>query len=120
MQPHPIEPSDYRMAFDLAPVGLVLSRQRLMVDCNQALLDIFGAPREAVVGRSFEVLYPSADEFERTGQRIIARLDQRGVYADERVMKRLGGRPRRRALLVPGGGPRARCAPASRGRHLAL
>jgi PAS domain S-box-containing protein len=91
MQPQSVEPSDYRMAFDLAPVGLVLSRQRLMVDCNQALLDIFGAPREAVVGRSFEVLYPSADEFERTGQRIIARLDQRGVYADERVMKRLGG-----------------------------
>lgn len=82
---------DYRTAFDLAPVGLVLSRQRLMVDCNQALLDIFGTTRELLVGRSFEVLYPSLEEFERTGQRIVARLDARGGYADERVMKRVGG-----------------------------
>ena len=91
MQPPASPTPDYRIAFDLAPVGLVLSRQRLMVDCNQALLDIFGTTREALVGRSFEVLYPSADEFERTGQRIVARLDARGGYADERVMKRVGG-----------------------------
>ena len=83
---------DYRVAFDMAPVGLVLSRERLMVDCNQALLDIFGTSREVLIGRSFAVLYPSADEFERTGQRIVARLDGRGGYADERVMKRVGGR----------------------------
>ena len=28
---------DYRLAFELAPVGLVLSRHRTMVDCNQAV-----------------------------------------------------------------------------------
>lgn len=84
-------PPDYHVAFELAPVGLVLSRQRLMVDCNQALLDIFGTTRDALVGRSFEVLYPSHEEFERTGQRIVARLDARGGYADQRVMKRVGG-----------------------------
>jgi DNA-binding CsgD family transcriptional regulator len=44
-----------------------------------------------VVGRSFEVLYPSAAEFERTGARIVASLDETGRYADERVMKRLDG-----------------------------
>ncbi|GAP37022.1 LuxR C-terminal-related transcriptional regulator [Piscinibacter sakaiensis] len=89
----PAEPAaiDYRIAFDLAPVGLVLSRQRRIVDCNQALLDIFGAPRERVVGRSFALLYPSHDEFERTGARIVAQLDRRGTYADDRVMKRVGG-----------------------------
>lgn len=84
-------PIDYRMAFDLAPVGLVLSRDRLMVDCNQALLDIFGTTRAALLHRSFEVLYPTSEEFERTGERILARLDAHGRYADERVMKRVGG-----------------------------
>ena len=82
---------DYRIAFDLAPIGLVLSRNRLMVDCNQKLLSIFGAERDALIGRSFEVLYPTHDEFERTGARIVASLDAQGWYADDRIMKRGSG-----------------------------
>jgi PAS domain S-box-containing protein len=89
--PDPTETPDYRVAFDLAPVGLVLSRNRQMVDCNQRFLDMFGATREQLVGQSFAVLYPSSDEFERTGARIVASLDKKGWYADERVMKRVGG-----------------------------
>jgi PAS domain S-box-containing protein len=85
---------DYRTAFDLAPVGMVLSRHRLMVDCNQQLLAMFGAEREQLIGRSFEMLYPTHDEFERTGARITASLDPRGWYGDERVMKRVGGAQR--------------------------
>jgi PAS domain S-box-containing protein len=80
---------DYRTAFDLAPVGLILSRHRLMVDCNQQVLAMFGTTREQLVGQSFEVLYPSHAEFERTGARIAASLDSTGRYADDRVMKRL-------------------------------
>jgi DNA-binding CsgD family transcriptional regulator len=80
---------DYRTAFDLAPVGLILSRNRLMVDCNQHVLAMFGAQRAQLIGQSFEVLYPSHAEFERTGARIAASLDVTGRYADDRVMKRL-------------------------------
>ena len=83
---------DYRLAFDLAPVGMVLSRNRTMVDCNQRLCDMFGATREQLIGQSFVLLYPSADEYERTGQRIGPILNANGVYADDRVMKRVGGR----------------------------
>ncbi|MFY9514398.1 MAG: LuxR C-terminal-related transcriptional regulator [Rubrivivax sp.] len=86
-----LETLDYRTAFDLAPIGMVLSRQRLMIDCNQELLHMFAAGREQLIGRSFEVLYPTHDEFERTGQRIVAALDAQGRYADERVMKRMSG-----------------------------
>lgn len=85
---------DYRVAFDLAPIGLVLSRNRLMVDCNQRLLEMFGVTRDELVGCSFEVLYPTHAEFERTGVRIVASLDASGWYADERVMKRAGGAQR--------------------------
>ncbi|MBL8327013.1 MAG: PAS domain S-box protein [Rubrivivax sp.] len=81
---------DHRIAFELAPVGLVISRERLMVDVNRELLKMFGATREMLVGASFELLYPTAVEFERTGQRITAQLDSAGRYSDERVMKRLG------------------------------
>lgn len=82
---------DYRTAFDLAPIGLVLSRERTMIDCNRELLAMFAAAREQILGCSFEVLYPSPDEFQRTGERIVASLDRQGRYADERVMKRMGG-----------------------------
>lgn len=83
---------DYRLAFDLAPIGLVLSRNRTMVDCNQRLCEMFGASREQLVGQSFQLLYPSVDEYERTGARIAPILNARGVYADDRIMKRVGGR----------------------------
>jgi len=84
--------NDYRTAFEQAPIGLVISRDRLMVACNQQLLAMFGAQHESqLAGRSFELLYPTHEEFERTGARIIASLDRMGFYADERIMKRLSG-----------------------------
>ncbi len=85
-------PPDYRLAFQLAPVGLVLSRQRHMVDCNQRVCEMFGATPEQLIGHSFRILYPSADEYERIGARMVPILNAHGVYADNRVMRRLGGR----------------------------
>jgi PAS domain S-box-containing protein len=82
---------DYRTAFDLAPIGMVLSRRRLVVDCNQQVLAMFAMQRDELIGQSFEVLYPSAAEYQRTGERIVASLGQDGRYADDRVMKRAGG-----------------------------
>ena len=83
---------DYRLAFDMAPVGLALSRNRTMVDCNQRLCDMFGAERTQLIGQSFQVLYPSADEYERIGARMVPILNRNGTYADDRIMKRLEGR----------------------------
>jgi PAS domain S-box-containing protein len=91
--PNPPAPDiDYRLAFELAPLGMALSRQRVMVDCNQALCEMFGASREQLLGQSFQILYPSADEYERTGARIAPILGRNGTYADDRVMKRVDGR----------------------------
>jgi PAS domain S-box-containing protein len=83
---------DYRAAFDFAPIGLALSLQRQMVDCNAALCDMFGASREQLVGQSFALLYPSQAEYERTGARIAPLLGRNGRYADDRLMKRVGSR----------------------------
>jgi PAS domain S-box-containing protein len=82
---------DYRLAFEQAPVGMVLSRHRIIVDCNARLCEMFGARREALVGQSFRVLYPSVAEFERIGQRMLPILNASGRYADNRMMRRLGG-----------------------------
>ena len=37
---------------------------------NQQLCEMFGATRELLIGQSFQVLYPSADEYERLGARM--------------------------------------------------
>ena len=83
-------PIDYRLAFELAPVGMVLSRHRIIVDCNARVCEMFGATRDALVGQSFQVLYPSVAEFERIGKRMEPILNASGRYADNRMMKRLG------------------------------
>jgi len=82
---------DYLLAFNLAPVGLCLSRNRTIVDCNEQLCEMFGASRELLVGQSFQVLYPSADEYERLGARMAPILNAKGHYADDRIMKRASG-----------------------------
>ena len=82
---------DYRLAFEMAPVGLVLSRNRTMVDCNRHVCEMFGASREVLIGQSFQVLYPSADEYERLGAHMEPILNAKGHYADNRIMKRANG-----------------------------
>lgn len=83
---------DYQLAFDLAPVGLALSRNRTIVDCNQHLCEMFGTAREQLTGQSFLILYPSVDEYERIGARMIPILNEKGWYSDDRIMKRVDGR----------------------------
>lgn len=82
---------DYQTAFHLAPIGLVLSRERVIEDCNDQVAAIFGHARQWLIGRSFEVLYPSADEFRRAGERIRPIMTDQGSYADDRIMKRANG-----------------------------
>lgn len=93
-----MSPINYQLAFDLAPIGLVLSRNRSIVDCNQHLCDMFGGTREQLIGQSFLVLYPSADEYERIGARMLPILNAKGLYSDDRIMKRVGGRTRNEAF----------------------
>lgn len=82
---------DYRLAFDQAPVGLCVSRNRVIVACNAQLCEMFGWSRELLVGQSFLVLYPSAEEYERLGARMVPILNAKGHYADDRIMKRASG-----------------------------
>ena len=82
---------DYQLAFDAAPVGLVISRNRIMLDCNRQLCEMLHAYREVLIGQSFQVLYPSVDEYELLVSRITPILNTTGVYSDNRIMKRANG-----------------------------
>ena len=82
---------DYRLAFEMAPVGLALSRNRIMTDCNQQLCAMFRASRELLIGQSFQILYPSVEEYERQGARMAPILSATGLYCDSRIMQRATG-----------------------------
>jgi PAS domain S-box-containing protein len=82
------QPINFETIFMYSPLGMCVSENRVIKACNHALAEIFGYEAHALVGRSFEVLYPTADEFERTGARIVPIMNSRGHYADERIMRR--------------------------------
>ena len=86
--PHTI---DYEMIFQHAPVGMCISRDRVIQACNGALAAMFGHPAGHLTGSSFSVLYPTMDEFLRTGDRIIPIMNAKGRYSDERIMRRASG-----------------------------
>ena len=83
---------DYRLAFDLAPVGLCVSRQRVIQHCNAALATMFGFTAEALAGQSLACLYPSSREFESIGSRGWTAMHETGRYSDERIMRHNSGR----------------------------
>ncbi|MYN19008.1 PAS domain-containing protein [Rugamonas sp. FT107W] len=82
---------DYESIFLHAPVGMCISENRVIQSCNEALAAMFGYPRTQLQGLSFVVLYPTMDEFLRTGDRIIPIMNARGRYSDERIMRRANG-----------------------------
>jgi PAS domain S-box-containing protein len=67
---------------------MCVSHHRIIHACNDALAHMFGYHCNALIGQSFLLLYPTLDEFERTGARIIPIMSAKGSYADERIMKR--------------------------------
>lgn len=79
---------DYEIIFRQSPVGMCVSQHRVIRACNTALATMFGYRPEQLVGQSFRVLYPTVDEFERTGARIVPIMSATGQYSDERIMKR--------------------------------
>jgi PAS domain S-box-containing protein len=80
-------------AFHMAPIGLLVSRRRVIVNCNQAFGEIFGCSRDELVGRSLECLYPSYDEFRHIGERAWPVMKETGFYSDERIMRKVDGTP---------------------------
>jgi PAS domain S-box-containing protein len=82
---------DYESIFLHAPVGMCISENRTIQTSNEALAAMFGYPRAQLDGLSFLALYPTMDEFLRTGDRIIPIMNAKGRYSDERIMRRADG-----------------------------
>lgn len=80
-----------QLAFDLAPVGLCVSRHRVVVFCNDVFARQFGYEVSELTGQPFALLYPTMDEFSNIGEHGEAVMRETGVYSDERIMRRRDG-----------------------------
>ena len=58
---------DYKWAFYNAPVGQAIGRYRVVVDCNATFAQMFQLSRDDLIGQSFQSLYPTQVDFEKTG-----------------------------------------------------
>lgn len=79
------------LAFDFAPVGLVLTENRVIRDCNPIFAEMFGYERSELKDQLFAALYPSTQVFVDIRNRGIKELQETNAYWDERVMARKDG-----------------------------
>ncbi|MGR3371932.1 MAG: helix-turn-helix transcriptional regulator [Pseudooceanicola nanhaiensis] len=79
------------LAFDEAPVGIVLTEARVIRACNATFAGLFGWEKAALLGQSFRALYESEREFEAIRDIGLAPLRDSGSYTDERLIRRRDG-----------------------------
>lgn len=80
-----------RLAYDAAPVGIVMTKQRVICACNLGFAEMLGYQRDALLGQSFRLLYDTAEEFERVRDIGLAPLRASSAYSDERLVRRRDG-----------------------------
>jgi PAS domain S-box-containing protein len=78
---------DVLLAFEMAPIGLLVSRSRVIQSYNQAFCNMFRYDPQSLRGTSLEHLYPSVGEFEHIGERALVAMRDHGTYSDERIMR---------------------------------
>lgn len=79
------------LAFENAPIGIVLTENRVIRACNPAFADMFRFAREELIDQSFAMLYPSLDEFVCIRDVGVEPLKRFNKYSDERIMARKDG-----------------------------
>lgn len=79
------------LAFQFAPVGLVVTENRVIRDYNQAFADMFGYDVIELKNSLFSVLYPTEKEFINVRDRGVKKLQETNTYCDERVMAQKEG-----------------------------
>lgn len=79
------------IAYENAPIGIVMTENRIIRACNPAFALIFGYRRPELLGASFVILYPSIEEFVKIRDVGVEPLKRYNKYSDERIMARKDG-----------------------------
>lgn len=76
------------LAFENAPIGLVVTESRVIKGCNPSFAEMFGYGRDELIEQSFAILYPSVQEFDSIRDVGVEPLKRDNRYSDERIMAR--------------------------------
>jgi PAS domain S-box-containing protein len=87
----PLETSLPLLAFQQAPIGLVLTENRIIRTCNDTFAAMFGYDKPALLNQSFRMLYSNRREFDRIRDVGLGPLKETGAYSDERLVHHRDG-----------------------------
>jgi PAS domain S-box-containing protein len=79
------------LAFEAAPMGIALTEQRVIRACNDTFAQMFGFPKEQLIGQSFRQLYGTDQEFHQIRDIGLEPLRRSLPYSDERLMRHRDG-----------------------------
>lgn len=79
------------IAFQHAPIGLIVLENRIIRRCNLHFAEIFQGTAESFNDTPLADLYASPQDFETIGKRSLAIMRETGRYNDERIMRRRDG-----------------------------
>ena len=76
---------------DNALVGIVVLKNRLIVQCNRRFEELFGYDEGEMLGYRSDLLYPTAEFYEAIGERAYDALVGGGIYVEELWLQRKDG-----------------------------
>jgi PAS domain S-box-containing protein len=79
--------------FDAAPVGVVLTRDRVILRCNRTMERLFGYGPDELIGQTTRVFHPDDETYEALTRRLLDSLATQGFFREEmRVVRKDGSR----------------------------
>ncbi|MBK8751457.1 MAG: PAS domain S-box protein [Candidatus Competibacteraceae bacterium] len=76
---------------DNAIVGIVLLKQRVIIQCNRRFEEMFGYGEGEMLGYTTRIIYRTDEDYQAIGERAYSALDRGEVYLEEIQLKRKDG-----------------------------
>ncbi len=77
--------------YDHVLVGLGFIENRIFIEVNDYLCELFGYDRSEIVGHSTELIYPTEEDFKYFGRENAEKLDKKGFGSFSTTLKRKDG-----------------------------
>lgn len=83
--------SRMRSIFRVAPTGIGVVCDRVLVDVNSRVCEMTGYAREELIGKSSALLYSTAEEFTQAGSEKYQQISEKGTGSVETIWKKKDG-----------------------------
>ncbi|WP_445474898.1 sensor histidine kinase [Methanococcoides methylutens] len=78
--------------FNVAPIGIGIARDRIILDANEEVSRIFGYLKEDIIGKNTRMFYPSEDIYRMVGEEVNAVTKEKRTGGVETRLMRKDGR----------------------------